>query len=100
MLTRLIFRRILTSLGTLLLVSLFIFAAVEVLPGDIARQILGRGVSQEQVDLFRKQMGFDRPVTERYLNWLQGAIHLDFGRGLLNKKPVLEIVAPRLRNTL
>ncbi len=100
MLTWLIVRRVLTSLGTLLLVSIFIFGAVEVLPGDIARQILGRGVSEEQVNLFRQQMGFDRPVVERYLNWLQGAVRLDFGKGLLNRRPVLEIVAPRLRNTV
>jgi len=100
MLTWLIARRILTSIGTLLLVSIFIFGAVEILPGDIARQILGRGVSEEQVNLFRQQMGFDRPVVERYLNWLHGAIRLDFGKGLLNKRPVLDIVAPRLRNTL
>jgi len=100
MLTWLIARRILTSIGTLLLVSIFIFGAVEILPGDIARQILGRGVSEEQVNLFRQQMGFDRPVVERYLNWLHGAVRLDFGKGLLNKRPVLDIVAPRLRNTL
>src|SRR5438046_152283 len=100
MFTRLIVRRILASLGTLLLVSIFIFAAVEVLPGDVARQVLGRGVSEEQVNLFRHEMGFDRPVIERYLSWFQGTLHLDFGRGLLNRRPVLEIVAPRLRNTL
>jgi peptide/nickel transport system permease protein len=73
---------------------------VEILPGDIARQILGRGVSQEQVDLFRQQMGFDRPVPERYLNWLGGLLQGDLGRGLISKQPVLDIVAPRLYNTL
>jgi peptide/nickel transport system permease protein len=73
---------------------------VQILPGDIARQILGRGVSQEQVDLFRQQMGFDRPVPERYLNWLGGLLQGDLGRGLISKQPVLDIVAPRLYNTL
>jgi peptide/nickel transport system permease protein len=100
MIWRLVLGRTFTSLGTLLLVSIFIFAAVEVLPGDIARQILGRGVSQEQVELFRQQMGFDRPAPERYLNWLGGLLQGDLGHGLVSKQPVLDIVAPRLYNTL
>lgn len=100
MLGRLIVQRILSSLGTLLLVSIIIFGAVEVLPGDVARQILGRGVSEEQVALFRKQMGFDRPITERYVSWLSGVLRGNFGTGLVNKRPVLDIVAPKLRNTL
>jgi peptide/nickel transport system permease protein len=100
MILRLVGLRILTSIGTLVLVSLFIFTAVEVLPGDIARQVLGRGVTEEQLAIFREQMGFNRPVAERYLSWLTNALRGDFGRGLINKRPVVEIVAPRLRNTI
>ncbi len=100
MLSRMIFLRLLASLGTLFLVSVLIFGAVEVLPGDVARQILGRGFSPAQVDAFRKQMHFDRPVAERYLSWISGILRGDFGSGLLNKKPIIETVAPKLRNTL
>jgi peptide/nickel transport system permease protein len=65
----------------------------------VARQILGRGVSEEQVAAFREQMGFNRPVVERYLSWLGGALRGDFGNGLINRNPVAEIIAPRLWNT-
>lgn len=100
MLRRLILTRVLTSLGTLLLVSMFIFGAVELLPGDVARQIVGREASEQQLQIIRQQLGLDRPVVDRYLSWLGGALRLDFGNGIISKRPVIGIIAPRLRNTL
>src|SRR5947207_797846 len=100
MLGRLILLRILTSIGTLLLVSIIIFGAVELLPGDVARNILGRETTQQAIDTLRKQLHLDRPVVERYTIWISGVLRGDLGSGLLNKRPIADIIAPRLRNTL
>lgn len=99
MLPRLIAGRILTSLFTLLLVSIIVFAAVEAIPGDAATRLAGRDSTPEQVEVLRLQMGLDVPLWQRYLNWLGGVARGDLGRSLTSKRPVGEVLAPRLANT-
>jgi peptide/nickel transport system permease protein len=96
----LVAQRVLYSLGTLALVSVIIFAAVEVLPGDVAGRILGRESSQDARAQLRVELGLDRPVVERYLTWASGAVTGDFGMSLSARKPVDAIVYTRLANTL
>lgn len=96
----LILQRLLYSLGTLALVSVVIFAAVEVLPGDIPSRILGREAPAEARERLRTELGLDRPVVERYLSWAADALTGDFGMSMTARKPVTEVVAPRLGNTL
>lgn len=96
----LVVQRIVYSLGTLALVSVIIFAAVEVLPGDVAARILGRESSLEARGKLRIELGLDRPVVERYLTWAGGALTGDLGTSLTARKPVDEIVFGRLANTL
>ena len=68
-----ILRRIGFMLLTMFLVSVAIFLISEVVPGDVARHILGQFATQEQVDLFREQMGLNQPVYIRYVDWLFGS---------------------------
>lgn len=96
----LILQRLTYSLGTLALVSVIIFSAVEILPGDVAGRILGRESSPEARQNLRVELGLDRPVIERYLTWAGGALTGDFGKSLSARKPVAEIVYTRLANTL
>jgi peptide/nickel transport system permease protein len=96
----LILQRLTYSLGTLALVSVIIFAAVEVLPGDVAARILGRESSLEARQNLRVELGLDRPVVERYLSWAGGALTGDFGKSLSARKPVAGIIFTRLSNTL
>jgi len=96
----LILQRIFYSLGTLVLVSIIIFAAVEVLPGDVAARILGRESTEASRIQLRTELGLDRPVVERYVTWAAGAMQGDFGTSLSARKPVAEIVSTRLANTL
>jgi peptide/nickel transport system permease protein len=95
-----ILRRSIYSLGTLALVSVIIFAAVEILPGDIAARILGRESSLEARATLRRELGLDRPIIERYSSWAVSAISGDFGKSLSARKPVASIIFPRLANTL
>ncbi|OED39383.1 ABC transporter permease [Chromatiales bacterium (ex Bugula neritina AB1)] len=64
---------------TLVVVSLVIFCAVEMLPGDFAEAILGQGATPESVAAIRDQLGLDKPVTQRYFSWLASALQGDFG---------------------
>ncbi|MDQ6921291.1 MAG: ABC transporter permease [Candidatus Dormibacteraeota bacterium] len=81
-----------TRLGILLLslwaASLLVFAVVNVLPGDPAAVVLGTNATPESLQLLRQQMGLDRPGWERYLAWVWGIFHGDFGISLLSRSPV------------
>lgn len=70
---RLITRRIGTMILTMLFVSIAVFVASEVAPGNIARHILGNYVTAEQEAAFLKQLGMDQPLLSRYLTWLVGS---------------------------
>ena len=98
--SRLILTRVVLGLLTLLGVSLLIFAATEVLPGDVATAILGQGATPETVAEFRKEVGLDRPPLVRYWDWLSHAVRGDFGKALTNKRDINKTMAPKLSNTL
>jgi peptide/nickel transport system permease protein len=97
---RLVVSRTLTSVLTLLLVSIIIFAVLEVLPGDVASRILGRDATPESLAALRAQLQLNDPALQRYLDWLGGIVRGDFGQALTSSRPVAEILAPRVFNTL
>ncbi|MGB1109918.1 MAG: ABC transporter permease [Gammaproteobacteria bacterium] len=85
---------------TLLVISIVIFGAVEMLPGDIAQAVLGQSATEETVTAMREQLGLDRPAPVRYFEWLGGALTGDFGHSLISQKPVSDTIAERFGNTL
>ena len=97
---RLVAGRILLSIVTLLIVSLIVFAVLEVLPGDVATRILGRDATPEALDLLRIKLGLNDPAPLRYLHWLGGLLSGDLGQSLVSSRPVADILAPRIYNTV
>jgi peptide/nickel transport system permease protein len=97
---RLLAQRLSYGVLTLLAVSVIIFAAIELMPGDLARQVLGQGATEETVAALRAQLGLDRPAPVRYLEWLGGAVQGEFGTSLSNRRPVIATLGPRLANTV
>jgi peptide/nickel transport system permease protein len=99
-----IIERLGLAILTLLIVSVLIFSAVALLPGDFARAVLGQSATPDTVAAFEKQIGLDRPATERYFDWLGSAVHGDFGNSYSSRpgaeRPVIDIIGPRLTNTL
>lgn len=85
---------------TLLVISVLIFGAVELLPGDIAQAVLGQGATAENLAALRTELGLDRPAPVRYFDWLLGAVTGDFGVSLVSQQSVTEAIAPRFANTL
>lgn len=95
-----VLKRLGLGLGTLFVISVLIFGATEMLPGDFAQQVLGQSATEETVTAIRRELGLDQPMHVRYVEWLSGAVHGDFGISLSNRRPVGELIATRLGNTL
>ncbi len=95
-----VLKRLGLGLLTLLVISVLIFGAVELLPGDIAQAVLGQGATEENLAAMREQMGLNRPAFVRYFEWLGGAVVGNFGSSLITNASVAETIGPRLLNTL
>ena len=83
----------------LLLVSIIVFVAVHVLPGNAATLILGEYATPEAVRTLEREMGLDRPLIARYASWIGSVVTGDWGVSLAMKQPVATIVGSRLRNS-
>jgi peptide/nickel transport system permease protein len=92
-------RRLLVGLLTLVLLSVLVFAATEVLPGDAARAVLGGSASPERVAALEKQLHLDAPVPLQYVHWAGDIVTGNLGTSLANGRSVSEVVGPRLVNS-
>ncbi|MEE4236091.1 MAG: ABC transporter permease [Anderseniella sp.] len=100
-----ILQRLGLGLLTLFVVSLIIFSSMQFLPGDFATAVLGQAATPETVAAFRKELGLNDPAPLRYLQWIGGVLQGDFGssfsgRSAGREREVMELIAPRLWNTL
>lgn len=80
---------------SLLILSLLIFILMNVLPGDVARTIVGRDATEQQVQIIRERLGLDRPVHIRYFDWLVNALAGNFGVSITLRAPVSSIIMRR-----
>ncbi|MCK9878133.1 ABC transporter permease [Frankia sp. Ag45/Mut15] len=93
---RFLARRLVTIPITMLAVSFLVFIATELVPGDVARVVLGREASQSSVDALRHQLRLDEPLLPRYLHWLGGFVTGDWGRSYTLGVDVRPLVIERL----
>jgi peptide/nickel transport system permease protein len=93
-------QRLLLGVLTLFIISVVIFGATELLPGDLARELLGQSATEETLAALREQLGLNDPAPLRYWNWLVGVLQGDFGMSMATQKPISELVGARLGNTL
>lgn len=96
---RFIVRRLGFVAVTILVSSALIFIATQVLPGDVARMILGRFATDEAVQNLRVELGLDRPLIVQYASWLFNFVQGDWGQSLSTGDPVMGLVFSRLRNS-
>ena len=98
---RTVLRRMALGIITLWLVSVVVFGATQVLPGDAARVILGQNATPERVATLRAQLNLDRPVVDQYWLWVTGVVKGDLGMSLsLHRVPVASIIRDRVKNSL
>ena len=99
---RYIAQRLAESAVVLLIMSFVIYALIGLMPGDpIDIMVSGDpNLTPEDAKRLRALYGLDRPIGERYLSWLGAAVQGDLGFSRLYARPVLEVLWPRLGNTV
>jgi peptide/nickel transport system permease protein len=97
--SRLIVSRTFAALVTLLLVAVAVFLMIDILPGDVAVRILGREATPEAIERLRTELQLNDPVIIRFLRWIGGALQGDLGLSLSSRRPIAEMLVPRLVNT-
>lgn len=93
-------RRIVSGVGTVLLISVLVFVAVRLLPSDPARVILGPGAPEASLQALREQLGLHLPLWQQYLQWLGAALQGDLGLSLDSQVAVTQLLGQRFANSL
>ena len=93
-------QRLLIAIPTLVGVTLLIFIAMRVLPGDPLSAISGEGggtyvLSKEQLQAARVSLGLDRPYAVQYLDWLRDILRGDLGKSFWRGEPIRELIFRR-----
>ncbi|MGH3231068.1 MAG: ABC transporter permease [Streptosporangiaceae bacterium] len=84
---------------TLFIVSLIVFLAGQILPGDPGRAILGPFAAKSAVQALDTSLGVNRPLATRYLSWIGGAVHGNFGESYSYQSPVAPFIGAALINS-
>ena len=94
-------QRLTESAVVLLIMSFVIYGLIGLMPGDPIDIMVSSdpNMTPEDAARLRALYGLDRPIFERYLSWLGAALQGDFGFSRLHRRPVLEVLLPRLGNT-
>ena len=97
---RYIVRRLLSAIPVLIGLSVVLFAFIHLLPGDPAAAILGEHTTPELAAELRKTLGLDRPLPDQYLSYVAGLANGDFGKSVINNRPVLGDFLQKFPNTI
>ncbi len=89
-------KRLMSLMVSLVVASLVIFVVIEVAPGDPASFMLGINAQPDTVAALRSELGLDVPKWQRYLDWVGGMLHGDFGTSYTYRTPVSGMIADRL----
>ena len=96
-----LFRRILSSIPTLLLISLIIFLILALAPGDPMSEFANNpSISAEVRENIRRTLGLDQPIPVRYIKWLWAFLQGDLGYSFTSRSPVISLILQRLPVTL
>ncbi len=97
---RYVAKRLALALPVLLGVSVVVFAAIRLIPGDPAQIMAGQAATQQVVAEIRRSLGLDQPLPVQYLYFLRNAVRGDLGRSRVNGAPVVEELAQRFPRTV
>lgn len=98
-----IVNRLLQMIPVMFIISLMVFVLVRIVPNDPIYALIGRdgeGITREQYETLRRDLGLDRPLPVQYLSWLKGIFTGDWGNSFRSRRPVLEEFRLRLPYTL
>ena len=98
-LLRIILWRITQSIFVLLALSVFLFLAVEILPGDLASATAPRFVTVDQIEFTREEWGLNQSPVARYFHWIGQILQGDFGISWSKRAEIIPLLADRLSHT-
>ncbi len=93
---RYVLKRLISLAISLVVASVVIFAAIEVIPGDPAAFMLGINAQPDTIAALREQLGLDVPMFQRYFNWVGGLLVGDFGTSYTYRTEVADMIGERL----
>lgn len=96
---RIILRRLATSIPTIFVTTVLVFAMRYLLPGGPVEAMLGGGTGQytpHQIAVIKARLGLDASIPEQYWHWLVGLFHGDLGTSYYSQVPVTTVISPRL----
>jgi len=99
-LTEYTIKRLIIGVFIILAVTVILFGIMQAMPGDPIELLAGERVSPEKIAQLKAQWGLDKPVYMQYFYWLSRIIRGDFGRSMVTKLPVIELIKARLPYTL
>jgi peptide/nickel transport system permease protein len=99
--TRFVFIRLAETAVVLTIMSFLVYALIGLMPGDPIDIMISSDphLTAADAERLRALYGLDRPIVERYRDWLEAALGGDLGYSRVHARPVLEILLPRLANT-
>ncbi len=97
---KVIARRLVIAIPTLILVSLFVFTLQKLLPGDPALAMAGEEQDPQVIAAIRAKLHLDDPLLLQYGNWIFGVLSGDLGISLRTAQPVLTLIGSKLPVTL
>ncbi|MGH6862254.1 MAG: ABC transporter permease, partial [Phyllobacterium sp.] len=103
---RYILWRIAAMIPTLLIISALVFVIIELPPGNFFESQIaelraqGETVNLQEIEELRHQYGFDQPPVLRYVHWVGGMLHGDFGYSFEYQLPVSEVIGDRMWLTI
>jgi peptide/nickel transport system permease protein len=91
-----ILKRLGLSVVTVFLVAIIVFFLTHILPGDVARQYLGRGASEDDLKLFRQFFELDRPLISQLFSWINHLLRGNLGESMQYRVPVKDLLLPAI----
>ena len=99
-LLKMIGKRIVQSCITIVIVTLFVFTLIQMVPGNPVANYLGATASAEQIEYYTHLYGYDRPVAVQYISWITGLFRGTMGQSISYQSEIADILLPRLLVTL
>lgn len=93
---RYILHRLLQTLIVVIIVSFLTFLLMHLIPGDPVRAMLGEHATPDQIELIRQELGLDRPFVAQYAHWLINLFQGNWGRSIIYRDNVAEMILTRL----
>jgi peptide/nickel transport system permease protein len=93
---RFILQRLGLAVITVFLVCVIVFFLTHILPGDVARQYLGRGATEDDLRDFRRLFDLDKPLLTQLFSWINDLLRFDLGQSMQYRGPVSELLGPAI----